>query len=307
MGDCREAIEMTEENDDMEVGVFDKVESTPVPDEYKDQYDAFTDKWISNSSLTKVMTCGIAFYKSDILRIPEPRGIRSTAGSGGHKGREVNLKQKIESGEDLGLDLIQDAARDYVHKTFDEHPIQPDKEFDGKGRSQLRDITTDFAVSIAMVDREAFQTTIQPKLVEHRMAFNFPGMSRTMVGMTDVVDILDNIRDLKSAKRSWGQSKADTNAGLTTYGVMRYAETGKLPENYYIDNVVCSGKSPAKPNALVTTRSKAQLSQHLQRFIAWNKVIDAGIFGCCDPNHFKCSESYCGYYKQCKYGKPRKG
>jgi hypothetical protein len=286
--------------------LFEGVESNDVPDTYSAEYDNLVGEgWISNSALSLCMTCGEAFHRKYILRIPEARGIRSTAGSGAHKGREVNLKQKIESEVDMPVDLIQDAARDYVHKVFDENPILPDSEFEGKSKQDLRGITSDFAVEIAMVDALEFQPVIQPKLVEHRMAIKFPGMSRTLVGMCDNVEINDDIRDLKSSTRKWGQQKADEATGMTTYGIMRYAETGKLPENYYVDNVVASGKTPAKHNALVTSRSKAQLEQHLFRFIQWGKVIDSGLFGPCDPTHWKCSKSYCGYFMGCPYGNER--
>jgi len=299
---------MTEREPLPDPELFDKTEKMDVPDEYSAEYDNIvTEDWISNSALSLVMTCGYAFHYKYILRRPEARGIRPTAGSGAHKGREVNLKQKIVSGADMELDGVTDASRDYVHKVFDEHPIQPDTEFEGKGKSQLRDIATDLSVQIAVLDYNQFQCEIRPKLVEHRMAVKFPGMSRTIVGMCDNVEENDDIRDLKSSKRSWGQKKADDAAGPTTYGIMRFAETGKLPENYYIDNVVASGKSPAKANALVTVRTRAQLEQHLQRFIQWNKVIDAGLGGPCDPEHWKCSRQFCGFYNECPFGAERKG
>jgi hypothetical protein len=283
--------------------LFDGVEQDTVPDNYTAEYDNIvTDEWISNSALSLLMSCGYAFHYKYILRLPEARGIRSTAGSGSHKGREVNLKQKIDSGVDLSVSEVCDAARDYVHKAFDENPIQPDDEFEGKPKSQLRDIATDFAVEIAVVDLEEFQPVIEPKLVEHRMAVKFPGMSRTLVGMCDNVEMNDDVRDLKSSKRAWGQKKADDAAGMTTYGIMRYAETGKLPGNYFIDNVVASGKKPARSNALVTVRTKAQLEQHLERFIQWDKVINAGVFGPCDPEAWRCSKAYCGFYMHCPFG-----
>lgn len=285
--------------------LFGEVEQKEVPDEYIAGYDGFTEDWISNSSLALLMTCGYAFNFKHIERRPEPRGIRSTAGSGGHKGRELYLKAKVATEEGLPLDEVSDASRDYVHETFEKYPIHADSEFEGKGRSQLRDITTDFAVQIAVKDFESFLPERKPKLVEHKMAVKFPGMSRTIVGMCDDVEQDNSIVDLKSGKRSYGQSKTDDAAGLTTYGIMRYAETGEIPPQYFIDNVALLKGGP-QSNAYMTYRTKAQLEQHLRRFMVWNDVIDSGMFGCADPTHWKCSESFCGYFEQCEFGKARK-
>jgi len=295
---------MTEE---IKTDQFDTVEQQAVPDEYNAEYDNIvTNDWISNSALSLLMTCGFAFNYKYVLRIPEDRGIRSTAGSGGHKARETYLKAKEETEEGLPVDELTDAARDFVHHTFDKHPIHADSEFEGKGRTELRDITTDFAVNIAVKDSEDFLPYVKPKLVEHRMAVKFPGMSRTMVGMCDNIEVNDDIRDLKSGKRAYGQKKVDDLPGLTTYGIMRYAETGKLPGAYYVDNVTLLKNGPGS-NAYVTHRTKEQLEQHLQRFIVWNKVIDSGLFGPADPGHWRCSESFCGYWSQCPFGKAKKG
>ena len=83
-----------------------------VPNAYMAEYDGFEKEWISTSALSCLMMCGIRFYYKYILREREPINIRMTSGSGTHKGREINLSQKIETQENLKLDEVKDATRD---------------------------------------------------------------------------------------------------------------------------------------------------------------------------------------------------
>jgi hypothetical protein len=108
-GNMSELVSLTEGLDEE---LFDAVEQKEAPDEYVANYNELADEWISNSALTSFMVCGEAGRMKYIDKIRESRGIRSTAGSGGHKGREVNLKQKIVSGVDLPEDEVMDAARE---------------------------------------------------------------------------------------------------------------------------------------------------------------------------------------------------
>jgi len=225
-----------------------------------------------------------------------------TAGSGAHKGREINLRQKIESHEDLPFEDCQDASRDYVNNSFDTKEVQVEQEFDGKSKEDAKGITVDLAVEITRKDREIFQPEIQPVQVERSLAVEYPEMSRIIVGTIDAEEGGEVVRDLKSGKRAYGQSKADDSMALSTYGVLLTATSGKMPSEYLIDNVVASGKSPVKTGAYRTTRTKEQLERQLRRFASWLKVVDSGMFAPCNPEHFKCCPQWCGYWPRCPYG-----
>ena len=90
--------------------------------------------------------------------------------------------------------------------------------------------------------------------------------------------------------------------GLCTYGMLHFSETSKLPAGYIVDNVVATVNGRICDNVYRTNRTKADLEQQLARFIAWEKVIDGGLFPYCDPSHWKCSANWCGYYKMCPGG-----
>jgi len=282
---------------------FDVIESAKAPDEYMSNYDGFEQEWISTSALALLMMCGQAFKFKYIDKIKEAIGVRQTCGSGAHKGREVNLKQKIESHEDLPEGDCQDATRDYVTEQFDSHDVQVEKDFEGKNKDQAKAICVDLATEFAAKDREVFQPEIQPAAVEESMAIRFPGLPRIVVGKLDVRLEDGTIRDLKTGKRAFGQSKTDDSMGLTTYGMLKRA-MGVAPPEYLIDNVRQSAKG-CTAEVYSTTRTEGQLQQQLMRFAQWSKVIEAGLFGPCDPSHFKCSQSYCGFFQRCKFGSCR--
>jgi len=117
-----------------------------VPDEYLRGYDIYREEWISTSSLSLLMMCGVAWKKRYIDRLHEPTNVRLTAGCACHKGREVNLKQKIESHEDLAEEDVTDAARDLANSNFDDKEVNPENEFKDKPKSEVRGIAVDMSV-----------------------------------------------------------------------------------------------------------------------------------------------------------------
>jgi CRISPR/Cas system-associated exonuclease Cas4 (RecB family) len=283
---------------EQKIDLFEKAE---VPDEYLNNYDGFADHWMSVSMLKSFMMCPYAGYLKYIDRRPEPKHVRPTMGSGAHKGREVNLRQKIETQEDLPVSDVTDAARDYVVETFENNEIAGSAEFEGKNTEQLKNITIDLSVEIAAKDREIFQPEIQPVAVEEAFAVKYPGLDWILVGKVDNRE-KGRMRDLKTGKRAFGQSKADDEMGLSTYGMLYLSSSSELITEYLIDNIVATGKTPAKTNAYRTTRTKEDMERQLKRFMAWGQSIQAGVFPPCDSAHWRCGPEFCGYYKQCEYG-----
>jgi len=249
-----------------------------------------------------LMMCGVAFEKKIILRLPEGVRIRTTAGSGAHKGREHNLKQKVESHTDLTVGEVTDAARDAVQTRFEEGEYSGGgKEFAGLSKKDGRGKAIDLAVDFTKVDHKEFQKGIQPSVVEVRMAVKYPGLSRAVVATLDTIMADYRVLDLKTGKVSFGQSKADDSMALSTYGMFVLAHYGVLPPDYTIQNVV-GLKSGTKTNIYKTTRTKDDLQRQLLRFKRALELIDAGIFLPCDPGHWKCTPEWCGYWNECEYG-----
>jgi len=278
-----------------------KSEKATIPDSYTAEYDGFADDWISTSALSALMMCGMSFYYKYILRWREPISVRMCAGSGAHKGREINLQQKITSLEDVPLDVVTDATRDDVVGRFEKNDYCATKEFEGKSKSHARDIATDLAVEFVTKDYSAFQVDLTPASVEESIAVQFEGLPRVIVGKIDLREEDCSIVDLKTGKQAFGQSKTDNSMALSTYGLLTLAEHGVLPPNYRIQNV-SRGKTGCKANLYETERTMEDIRRQLMRFTAGMKAIEAGNFVPCDSGHWKCSPGFCGFYSRCPYG-----
>ena len=275
-----------------------------VPNAYMAEYDGFEKEWISTSALSCLMMCGIRFYYKYILREREPINIRMTSGSGTHKGREINLSQKIETQENLKLDEVKDATRDDVRKRFDSNDFSAETEFEGKSKKQAVDISTDLAVELVTKDFEVFQEDMMPIAVEESMAIQYEELDRLIVGKIDVREDNYKITDLKTSKRAYGQAKADDSMGLSTYGLLCLVEHGQMPMEYEVQNVV-RGSKACKTEVYTTRRTREQLERQLLRFKAGIIAVKAGNFVPANPENWICSPTWCGYYQECTFGGAR--
>ena len=75
-------------------------------------------KGYSYSQMAMYERCGIQYRKRYVENRIAPPGVSMIRGRGAHKGREANLTQKKDSGEDLPLSDVLDAARDEVNLGF---------------------------------------------------------------------------------------------------------------------------------------------------------------------------------------------
>jgi len=271
-----------------------------VPDEYLAQYDGIGDMWLSTSALSLLMMCGVAFEDRYIKRKPQTTNIRMAVGSATHKGREVNLKQKVGSDEDMDLEAVQDATRDAANKIFETTEFRAEKEFEGKSKETSRGIAIDKSVSFVSRDYEDFQVDIAPEAVEEALAVRYEGLDRIICGKVDLRTTGGTIVDLKTGKRAKGQAWCDTSQALSTYGMLHLCTFGDSPERYIIHNIV-DGKAGCKSVQYETTRTEGELKRQLRRFVRAAEVIEKGIFLPCNPEHWFCSEEWCSSWAECPF------
>jgi len=272
-----------------------------VPDGYMAGYDGFEKDWLSCSALALLQMCGIAFEYKYIKRIGEPVSVRMVAGSASHKAREYNLKQKVQTFEDVPLEEVCDKARDDANERFSNNDYAPTPEFQGKPKEEARGVAVDLAVEFSAEDYESFQTEIQPATVEEPLAVSFDGMSRIIVGKLDLTLPDTKVLDLKTGKRAKGQKWCDDSQALSTYGLLSLEVKGVAPIGYVVQNVVQTKKG-IKSETYYTTRTEEDLRRQLLVYKTVMQVIDKGAFIPCNSEEWKCSESWCGYHGMCPYG-----
>jgi hypothetical protein len=273
-------------------------------DSYLSEYDnGYGDQWISSSMLALMMMCPVAAYRKYILRDPEPRGVRAVTGTSAHKAREKTLTSKLNEGKSLDLDTCKDIGRDSVNEAFQQAEIMLDNEYEGKSKEDARGLAVDTAVSFVAADNETFIPAIDPVAVEFKLAVAHPDSKRVIVGKLDCLDVHVDVCDLKTTNlRPKNQDFADTDMGLTTYGLLVMSHYNRIPHQFKVHNLCRKKNGEVQALELTTTRTAVDLKRQLARFVQAAKCMDTGVFMPCNPGNWKCSPEYCGYWKKCEFG-----
>lgn len=273
-------------------------------DSYLSEYDkGYGQDWISASMLRLMMLCPVAAHRKYILREPEPKGVRAILGVGTHRARERTLAAKMETGTALPLDEVKDIGRDSVNEQFRGGDVMLDDEYAGKSGEDARGLAVDTTVAYVQADNEQFIPAIEPVAVEFNLAIQHPDIKQLIVGKLDCLDVETDVCDLKTTNlRPKNQSFADTDMGLTTYGLLVRAHYNRTPRQFRVHNLVRKKNGTIDGVELIATRDDAALSRQLARYVQVAKCMETGVFAPCDPGHWKCSPDYCGYWKTCPYG-----
>ena len=227
-----------------------------------------------------------------------PPGIAAHVGSGVHKAIEVDLVQKIETGEDIPEDIVEDAAatgyeecvRDGVYLTRDEAPAA----------SELLGYGKDSAVRMARHWRRNVAEQVAPAVVEKRYSIEWPGVDVQMVGVIDCADTDAYVRDWKTASRRWARGREDNELQPTIYREIYRRVEGREPAGL-VFNLIVDLKGGVQDEERITERTDQDTA--LVSRIAGNMLrqIEAGVFMPATPGAWNCAEKWCGFWSTCKY------
>jgi hypothetical protein len=125
-------------------------------------------KTITQSMLGMFLRCPHQFERRYLRGEIIPPGIAARRGSATHKAAQINHEQKLHSREDLPVDHLQDAARDYyVRLISDEGVFIPKDQIAEKDTLLAKGL--DAAIRLTKLYRTSLAPTIQPLLVEEKM------------------------------------------------------------------------------------------------------------------------------------------
>ena len=251
---------------------------------------------ISASQLTMFNRCAMQWYfrYAEGKRIPP--GVALIRGKSVHEAREMNLRQKVETGDDLPAEEVEAAARDAVVAQFTGQ-VQLDS---GQSPRRAKADCIDGAVRLARCDYECFQRSMQPRYVERRVTIHIPGLGLDIVGVLDTSDAAEVVRDLKTRSKTPSPREADRSDQLTTYALMYRTIEGRLPKAVQLDAVVDLKAGPqAVP--LPSTRTVEELDVLVRRYYAAIRAIEKGAFVPCPADSWVCQPKWCGYTDICPY------
>jgi len=266
-------------------------------EESKTEQVQLDEPYISCSQLSMMQKCGEQYYRRYIKGEKIPPGARLLLGKGVHRGRQVNLTQKIASGKDLPVEEVVQAARDHVHHEFANNDVMLEE---GDTLQSALDRSVDSAVKMTECDYFHFQRMLTPVDVETKVTVSVPGLSRNILGILDTSDSNTIVRDLKTSSRAMPADAADKSDQLTTYALLYKSLHGCLPAGVQLDAVVKT-KTKIEPCVRASTRCEADLDMILYRYHTSLIAIDKGIFVPCPSDVWWCSSKWCGYYDTCRY------
>lgn len=251
---------------------------------------------LSVSQLDMFTRCGEQWRRRYIDGEIIPPGIAARVGTGVHKAAELNFREKMESGEDLPLDVIQDAAAEAYAAALQNGVFFAPDEVDGAHIAMAEG--KDTAVSLATVFWNELAPTINPAFVEQRVTLEL-GLSLPVVTVIDLYTQRRELRDLKTSGRRWTDAKARTSPQPTLYREAIRALTDEYPERIVFD-VLVQGRNP-ELQKIETVRDADDLRVLIRQFEIMLMSVQAGIFPPAQPDSWNCSPRWCGYFYSCPY------
>lgn len=252
---------------------------------------------LSVSQLGMFQRCGEQWRRRYLDEEVIPPGIAARVGSGVHKAAEINFKSKMQTGEDMPLDAVQDAAAEAYDKALQDGVFFSPEDVPSARLSMAEG--KDKTVSLATCFRMSLAPHVLPALVEHKVTLDIPGVSLPVVTVLDCYTEDRKLRDLKTSGKKWAEDKAHTSPQPTIYRESIKEATGEYPEQLLFD-VLVSNKTPIL-QTIETQRTEEDLQILVRQFGIMTDSIQAGIFPPAQPDHWCCSMKFCGYFFTCPH------
>lgn len=274
-----------------------------VPKPVKDHWttDAHDDVW-HQSHLGMYLRCGLQYQYRYVDGIVRPPALRMVSGTAGHKGVQVDIQSKIDTGELATGEQVKDAVSDEYERRLSLEGAQLDEEERLEDLDKVIGKHKDRAIEGALVYHELVAPKLNPIATERPFRISPPGRPYKLAGAMDIQE-LSGVRDLKFRARSRYQEEADNSIQLTMYALAVRVLDGELPARVGLDNVV---KPPKKGTAFVKTVWSTRGLEDIKRLLRYTDWADSakkrGDFHPADPTAWCCSPKWCGYWEICPFG-----
>lgn len=248
------------------------------------------------SGMTQHAACGVQFERRHIRGEKLPPAAAMVVGTAVDAAVTTNLQAKIDTGELLSVEQVSDIARDRLHREWSLSEII-------LGEGDSLDQSVDKSTALAELHARRLAPTIEPTHVDRRVTLELPGYDFELTGAIDI-QTDEKIRDTKTGRAAPQQSQADTSLQLTMYDLFRQTADGETTGRVGLDVL---WQTPAKKqNNLRVIDSRRTAADHqalLERAAVMNRSIEAGIFVPANPDDWRCSPDWCGYFHTCPYAR----
>ena len=257
-----------------------------------------------HTSCSQVITfagCQMQFYFSYIEGIKIPPSISLLSGTSVHAGADYNFTEKLKTGNDEPLSVLQDVVAEAYEKESEDGFFVSNEE--KASASNLYHEGKDKAVKLIEPLRNDFAPTIQPILVEERFEIQVNDMP-IIVGYPDLYgkDVETGavkLVDIKTSASKWRKGKEESEIQPTVYPQMLKAHGYEVPEEFSFELLIKT-KEP-RHETITTKRNDDDFWALVKRMQAMERQIENGDFLPAEPGHWRCSEKWCGYWYMCPY------
>ena len=167
---------------------------------------------LSASSLNTFLRCGKQWHFAYVLGVKAPPSLRAVRGIAVHAAVETNMRQKMDTRQDLPITDVLDAySTSFEAETADGFDLRPDED-----KGEIKDM----GVTLTSIYQTQAAPKIQPVLVEHPIQFDINGQKWT--GQIDLAD--------EEAINLWGEPEM----GLRVRDTKTSAREPR-PESYAIN------------------------------------------------------------------------
>ncbi|HSW40818.1 MAG TPA: PD-(D/E)XK nuclease family protein [Acidobacteriota bacterium] len=244
------------------------------------------------------MKCMEAFRRRYIEREVIPPGVALVVGTGTHRGVDVNMHYKIETGDLLPIEAVADAARDGVNHAWEKDGVKLEPDEVARGVKAVRGEAIDKAVRLATLHAKEKAPRIFPIHAERPWSLEIKGYPLDLVGRLDIQEA-DTVRDTKTSGKTPSEDVAEKSLQLKAYALAVQVLDGKAPGKVFLDYLIDT-KTP-KTATFEHSPDIDDFQAVLNRVEVISMAMTRGVFVPVEPDHWCCSEKFCGYWNTCKY------
>lgn len=252
----------------------------------------------SATQLDMYCRCPEAYRRRYIEKEMIPPGIAAARGKGLHGAAAYNMRQKIDSHQDLPVkDIIDLGMESFDAEVKGGIMLAPDEA--SRGLNAVVAETQADLLGMLRCHATEQAPDYQPVAVEHLVRIELPNSPRDLLGIIDLATEF-SVVDFKTAKRKKTQADADGSIQLTVYAAAFHAEFEEAPHSVSLDTVV-STKTKTERQKLVSQRDAADFRALANRINAVQTAIDAGSYPPAAPGSWNCSARWCGFWNSCAF------
>lgn len=248
--------------------------------------------------------CPRSYYYAYIMEEPRNFGVASSKGKVLHKGAELALIYKRDTGKIIKYDEVLQAMRDKWDKEAEYIEDWGDTSKDEITDAIMRNFSVYYQVALPKIKPLKIESTFAQKigtvpvrgvidLVEEGVKKNLTVEDNVENGELPKENI---VVDLKTTKKTWAPQMVRYHPQFTIYSIVEKTEQVRI--DFLIEQ-----KRGIKYDRVETERKaidKRTIVEDLEEMV-YN--VKKGFFPRCDPTHWKCSTKFCGFYAKCRGGK----